>query len=356
MAYNANDRVAPDDMGTAIVRSYRASLAKRLPWLETVMRNYEPWPAGTRQIDIPILNSELNRDALTASVAVARNANWTTPADDSVIWDQFIPDSRAEAAMSIPMEDFDQLPVTLGVLEAHGRTIARKNALKINADIRAVKFGVAASEGAIAGSAADEANGAEGTHGGYVVHAAADTISDEGVLAGDAGDELLKMFDTYYLKATDDGFGQEAETPFQLMCFMDPATWVGLKNKLREEDISEAFNEALLTAARANTGFGDRLVAVINGINVLATNDVPKTQNTVGGSPVDFRQVLFTTNRDTEFVEVSTTSAEARPTDAPSIGADGAPTHGPRYARWVRAKYGPKGVDTRYGQVHRFRV
>ena len=364
MAYNANDRVSPDDMGTVILRSYKAVLANQVPWLPTVMRNYSPWPANTRQIDIPILTSDLNRAQIAAAAQFARNANWATPTEDSVQYTRFIKDRRAQAARKIVDEDYDELP-TVGVLEAHGRSMRREVELKENLDVKQLKFAgnsaadqtaLAAEEGGewpVGQTGAVEGDStATSSNGNFFIHDDADAIDDQGAASGDAVSELQKTFDRYYLFAEDNGFGAEGETSFMRLCYMTPTVWVAVKNGLRDEDISEAYNTQLLEQAR--TVFGDKAVQVINGTTIVVTNDVPDWVTGTGNDAKTYHQVLFTTNRDIEYSPVKTLTTSIDPTTPPSLAANAVPTTGPMYAEWIREVYAMTAVDTRYNQIHRF--
>lgn len=333
MPYNANDRVSPDDMGTVIMDSYRERLVNILPWLATVLRDYQgDFDDGVRQVDIPTLQSTLTPSA-PAATNPARNAAWGTPSEDSIVWDTFIPDTRVEASRKIADEDYKQLP-TRNILDAHGISIARTIAEGVNGAIRTEKFSTRAVAAA-----------------NVTKHSAADKILDTGVAAGAAAKDLYDAIDMYDLFAMDNGFGQDSATPFTKFAFMDGRAWKVLKDYLLSQNYGAALNLALLEDG-GMFGINGMVRAIINGVRVVVTSDMPIFND---GSD-NFRQVLFTTNRDTQFATLAPVTTMITPDTPPSIGADGAPTTGPMYAMWVREKVGAKGVDDRYGQIHQFRV
>ena len=367
MTYDANLRVSPDDMGTVILRSYKAVLGNNKPWLATTMGNYRPWPANVQQIDIPVLHSDMNFADIDAAKQLARNANWSTPTQDAVEYTRLYTGRRADAARVIMSEDYRELP-QVSVLEGHGRSMRRQIELALNEDARILKFAGNSENDQTALQTAGLRSWPEGTTGaieGDSTVAASNgqfvqldgTLDENGAFSNNAAvDAIIAEFDAYYIKAQDDGFGDESiNGPFQRILFTGYNGWVGIKNRLSGKDISPRYNEQLLEQAR--TVFGSQAVQVIDGITIVVTDDMPTVMLPTGAGQAaeEHYQFLFTTNRDTEYSPVETIQTSITPNTPPSIGADGAPTHGPMYAEWIREYWAMGAVDTRYNKCIRIK-
>ena len=258
-------------------------LSKLNLMLRLVDRRWQAEAQGTYEVRVPVFDSQI-ADNISVTTP-ARNADWGTATEDGISYRTIVPDMQHEAQRFIQWRDEAELP--LNILVQTGTILASVLDKALDADIFAQFIaGVPGSSGA--------STAMNTTYLGDGV--TVDVAGKEAMEAGKAVYEYIA--DEFELKAYDAGFGPDSETPFARWVVMNPQVFQALRRYMLSQKYNEQLSLSIIQTGDV-LGTSRTLRAVINGVEVHVTSNVPKHQT--GGNDTHWN-VLAGTNRALTYI------------------------------------------------------